>query len=358
MSQTENQRFITRMIFFIVLAAGFILILPRLQTIITVIVISILMFTLLDPFVDKLERFKIPRALSALMIILVILLLIALGVSRVVPLVENAAQQISQSFGVENTLNDRIQSGIDFLNSKLPVSAITTDIPEKINELTESLKQKLPGFLMGAGKGLINAFSGFFFVLFITFFFLKDERAIKKGIIRLVPNKHFEMSLNIMDKIQRQLSSYLQGLFLAATSVGITSIIGLFLVNTLFDAGINYIFLIGIWAGFANLIPYVGPTAGAIPAVLSVLISQPPNTLFIVILVIGVFVSVQFLDNNLVSPYLVGKSVELHPLIVFIVLIIGGNLMGLLGMMFAVPVAGIIKVTFGEIITNAPKYRA
>jgi predicted PurR-regulated permease PerM len=77
----------------------------------------------------------------------------------------------------------------------------------------------------------------------------------------------------------------------------------------------------------------------------------------IVVLVIGVFAFVQFLDNNIVSPYLVGKSVELHPLIVFIVLIIGGNLMGLLGMMFAVPVAGIIKVTFGEIITNAPKYQ-
>lgn len=358
MSMSENQRFIIRLILFIVLAAGFILILPRLQTIITLIVISILMFTLLDPFVDKLERYKIPRAVSTLLVILIILLLIAFGVSRIVPLVENAAQQLSQSFSSENTFSERLESGIEYVNSKLPLNAITTDLPEKINELLDNLRRKLPGVLMGFGKGLINALSGFFFVLFITFFFLKDERAIKKGIIRLVPNKHFEMSLNIMDKIQRQLSAYLQGLFLAATSVGVTSIIGLFIVNTFFDAGINYIVLIGIWAGFANLIPYIGPTAGAIPAILSVLMSQPPNTLLIVVLVIGVFVMVQFLDNTFISPYLVGKSVELHPLIVFIVLIIGGNLMGLLGMMFAVPVAGIIKVAFHEIVTNAPKYRS
>ena len=80
--------------------------------------------------------------------------------------------------------------------------------------------------------------------------------------------------------------------------------------------------------------------------------------ILIIVLVIGVFVLVQFLDNTFISPYLVGKSVELHPLIVFIVLIIGGNLMGLLGMMFAVPVAGIIKVAFHEIVTNAPKYQS
>ncbi|HDT12602.1 MAG TPA: AI-2E family transporter, partial [Candidatus Marinimicrobia bacterium] len=241
MSMSENQRFIIRLIIIIVLAAGFILILPRLQSIITVIVISILMFTLLDPFVDKLERFKIPRALSALLVIIIILLLIAFGVSRIVPLVENAAQQLSQSFSSENTFSDRLESGIEYLNNRLPLNAITTDLPEKINEVTDNLRRMLPGVLMGFGKGLINALSSFFFVLFITFFFLKDERAIKKGIIRLVPNKHFEMSLNIMDKIQKQLSSYLQGLFLAATSVGITSIIGLFIVNTFFDAGINYI---------------------------------------------------------------------------------------------------------------------
>ncbi len=362
MNTTENQRFIVRLIIFLILAAGFILILPRLQSLIIIVVISILIFTLLDPLVDKLERFNIPRGLSALLVMLLILTFIGLGISRFVPLVESAAQQISQSFSSENTFDERIESGIEYLNSKLPVNALTLDIPEKINEAMENIKKKLPQILMGFGKGIgkgvINTFSSFFFIIFITFFFLKDERAIKKGIIRLVPNKHFEMSLNIMDKIQRQLSSYLQGLFLAATSVGVTSIIGLFIINTFFDAGVNYIVLIGVWAGFANLIPYVGPIAGAIPALFSVLMSQPPNLMLSLILVVVVFLTVQFIDNNLTSPLLVGKSVDMHPLIIFLTLMIGANLMGLLGMMFAVPVAGIIKVTFSEIITNAPKYRA
>ncbi|MDD5583139.1 MAG: AI-2E family transporter [Candidatus Marinimicrobia bacterium] len=357
MNLTENQRFIIRLILFLALITGLILILPRLKSIITVIVISILMFTLLDSFVDKLERFKIPRALSALMVILIILLLIAFGISRVVPLVENAAKQISQSFNSENTFTEKLETGIVSLTNKLPFNTATIDIPERINGLINTLKKNLPTALIGFARGLISTFSSFFFVLFITFFFLKDERKIKKTLIRFVPNRYFEMSINLMDKIQRQLSAYLKGLFLAATNVGITSIIGLFLVNTFLDAGINYIILIGLWAGLANLIPYVGPTAGAIPAVISVLFTQPPNTFLVVLAVIAVFVLVQFIDNNFTSPYLVGKNVELHPLIVFLVLIIGGNLMGLLGMMLAVPIAGIIKVTVGEILTNAPKYR-
>ncbi len=357
MSLTENQRFIIKLIVFFALATGFIIVLPKLQSLITIIIISILFFTLLDPLVDKLERYRIPRGLSALLVILLLLVIIAFGVSRIIPHVEGAAQQISQSFSSQSSMNDRLEETINRINETLPVSSLTSDLPEKITELANSLKVKIPGLLLGVGKGLANTVYSFFFILFITFFFLKDERSIKKGLIKLVPNRHFEMSLNIMYKIQEQLSSYLQGLFLAATSVGVTSIIGLFIVNSFFDAGINYIVLIGVWAGFANLIPYIGPIAGAIPAVISVLLRQPPNMFLIVALVIGVFLIVQFIDNTVTSPYLVGKSVDLHPLIVFLVLIIGGNLMGLLGMLFAVPVAGIIKVMFTEIITNAPKYQ-
>ena len=162
--------------------------------------------------------------------------------------------------------------------------------------------------------------------------------------------------------IEQQISKYLRGQILAASSVAVLSVIGLFILNRL-GANITLIVFIGIIAGLANLIPMVGPFIGMIPAILIALMNNIGNDAalthqlfgavpspFYILDIVLMFIIVQQIDNNFITPVLVGESVGLHPMAVMIVLLIGGTLIGPLGMLFAIPAAGVLKVVISEIV--------
>jgi predicted PurR-regulated permease PerM len=186
-------------------------------------------------------------------------------------------------------------------------------------------------------------------VPFITFFLLKDGRTIKKALIQLVPNRYFEMSLSLLHKTGLQLGRYIRGQLLVSSIVGTLSIIGLYTL------GIPYFFIIGAIAGMANMIPYFGPIVGSIPGVLVAIMEK--GTMEAVIGVIIVFALVHLLDNILISPIIVSRSVHLHPLLVIIVIIIGSNVAGIVGMLVAVPVFAVLQVIVKEIIWSFQNYR-
>ena len=107
---------------------------------------------------------------------------------------------------------------------------------------------------------------------------LANAQNFKKGFIKMVPNRYFEMSLKIIDRISEQISSYIRGTFMAATIVGILSIIALQIVCSIFDMPHDYIILVGIIAGVFNLIPFIGPIIGALSGVLLIILSlETPN---------------------------------------------------------------------------------
>jgi predicted PurR-regulated permease PerM len=172
---------------------------------------------------------------------------------------------------------------------------------------------------------------------------------MKKAFIHLIPNRYFEMSLNVLHKIDQQLGWYLRGQFTEAFVVGVLSVLALWLLD------IQYFIIIGIFAGLANMVPYVGPVAGAVPAIVVTIINgnEPIKVIYIVV----AFAIVQLLDNVLLQPMVLSKSVHLHPLIIVFAVLIGGQFFGLLGMLLAVPAAGIIKVTSSELYQGIRKFR-
>jgi len=158
------------------------------------------------------------------------------------------------------------------------------------------------------------------------------------------------------------MSKYLAGQFLAASSVAVLSFLGLLILN-LCGANITLIVFISIIAGLSNLIPMVGPLVGMVPAVLisvmnnlgsevalsHLMFNTIPSPFFIFDIII-MFIIVQQIDNNLITPVLVGESVGLHPMLVMMSLFIGGIVLGPLGMLFAIPAAGIMKVIAREVV--------
>jgi putative permease len=173
---------------------------------------------------------------------------------------------------------------------------------------------------------------------FVVFFLLKDGRKIKKLLIEYVPNKYFETSLVLFHKINQQVSNYIRGQLVDNFIVGILAIISLYLLR------VNYSFLIGAVLGMVNLIPFVGPLMGL--AFGSLLILVDTGSTVDLLKFVGVFACIRVLDDIIIWPLALSKTVHVHPLMVIILIMLGGFFHGILGMLLAVPLYCSIKVTF------------
>ncbi len=190
-------------------------------------------------------------------------------------------------------------------------------------------------------KDLPNAFAQSFMVSilapFIAFFMLKDGHKISKHFMLLVPNSLFEMTLGLQHQINKQLGQFIIARFLEALLVGLVTFIGLTLISFPFAS------LLALFAAITNLIPYLGPVIGSIPALIIALINGYQT--FDLALVIGVYLVAQLIDAGILVPILVARIVNLHPVTVVLLIIIGGQFMGILGMIISIPLANALKVT-------------
>jgi len=340
-------------IFLIIMGVAFIFsIFSYVKTVLLMLLIAWLISVILNPLVDYLESIGFNRALAILTIMAIILGGIIALIIGIIPTVIKAVESISATLKSDLISNLTIQLE-QFFQEKFNNPDLARDLINKAEQIGGALLVEVAGFLKNAGTYV--AFVGI--VPIITFFLIKDRRLFKRALISQVPNRYFELFLNVLHKVDSQVTKYIQGQAIDALIVGLLSIIGLFIINLVFDNPVPYFFVIGMIAGVANLIPYLGPYVGAVPAIVLTILNNPDNVGYIIFWVIVVFVLVQLIDNNLVSPMVVSKSVNMHPITVVIAVIIGGNIAGMFGMLFAVPFWGIIKVTMREVSWGLRSYK-
>lgn len=366
-NQVDSWAKFYRLIVGLLLLGALYIIWPYISSVVIMLVFAFLFTTVLLPFVDLLERKLGKRVLGVLIITLAVTggigLFIGSFISQFVGQAKAVYEQVSQ-YNIE----EGVKSMVANLSAKMP-TFLTAILPQG-DELTEWLTGlasnvtayfqnliSLAGNLAGAiGSAL---FTGVM-VLIFTIIVMQNYHNFKRSMVHFIPNKYFEVGLRLTFNIERQVSNYLRGQFMAAASVAVMSIIGLLILNAL-GANMTLVIFIGIIAGLANLIPLVGPFVGMIPAILIAIMNNLGNQAavdhhlffiwspFYCVDIILMFMIVQQLDNNIITPKLVGESVGLHPLMVIIALLIGGTLLGPLGMLLAVPAAGIIKVIAQEV---------
>ena len=197
---------------------------------------------------------------------------------------------------------------------------------------------------------LLSGLTLFIIVPFALFFFLAEGRTIKRAIIEQVPNRYFELILNLLHRIDRQLGSYMRGMVLSVIIVSILSSTGLYII------GLEHFLVFGLLAGLANVIPYMGPAIGIIAGVVAAVLQYSALSFGVVIPVIIVFAIVQLVDNVFVAPMVVGRSVNLHPLLVIFAVFVGSELFGAVGMLLAVPTTAVIKVSVRTIYEGWRSY--
>jgi putative permease len=315
-----------------------------LSNIITILIISALLAYILDPIASYIEARGVSRMQATTMIFAVLFLIIGLSSWLLIPKLIHEMSSIQQGSGSGQeiqflaSLEQFIATNFSFIDSS------QLNFQERFADFSSGLSEQIVAFI----PNIVSVIMVAVIIPFVVFFLLKDGRNMKKQFISYVPNRYFEMTLNVLHKIDTQLGGYLRGQFIEASVIGLLSVIALGILQ------VKYFTIIGMIAGLANMVPYVGPVAGAVPAILVTLANDgdPMKLVYIVI----AFAIVQLIDNILVQPLVLSKSVNLHPLIIVFAVLIGGQFFGLLGMLLAVPAAGIIKVTSMELYNAIRKY--
>ncbi len=303
-------------------------------------------------FFDRvhIKKIRMPHFLSALLSLFVIVLVLLGLIAIFVPLIINQAETISRIDVGQIAQN--LQGPLQWLDEKLhllgaiPAGQTIQDfLVDKAKTLVNlgSVGSLLGNFISVAG----NIFIGLFSILFIAFFFLKDENMFEEGLLLFVPTKHHLATRKVVAESKNLLIRYYIGVVLELIGVMSLITIGLLIF------GVKNALLIGFFGGIMNIIPYLGPIIGSaigiILGVTSTLATGSYNELLpVIIKLAGVFVVVNFIDNNILVPVIYSKSVKSHPLEIFLVIIIGGGIAGLLGMLLAVPVYTLLRVIAKE----------
>lgn len=339
-------------IFLILLGiAAVVIIFPYVKDVLVMFIVSALFSILLSPLVNYMESRGISRALSILMVMLLIVALLAVTLRLIIPGIIRAVNALTEELqsGVITDMGSKVEA---FFDKNFHNPELARNVTGKLNELGIQLLGSLGKFFKSVGSFVASMV----IIPVITFFLIKDWRKFKRALIARVPNRYFELTLNILHKAGHQVGRYIQGQALVALNVGVLSIIGLLIINLVFERPVPYFVFVGMLAGLANLVPYLGPFMGAVPAIILAIFSNPPNLPVVLLWIVVMFVIVQAIDNTLISPLVVSKSANVHPLTVIVVVLIGGKIAGAMGMLFAVPFWGIIKVVSSQIMWGIKNY--
>jgi predicted PurR-regulated permease PerM len=331
----------------ILVIAAILYFLYEIQTVIVYLCISLILCLIANPLVQFLKnKLKFSNSLAATTTIIFFILLMVGFILLFVPLIISQANNLSlldthklqlQFFETERSIESYFNIQHVDLGKVLKDSKIASAFSFGY---FSSFINSIMGFMADMGMGLVSVF-------FITFFFIKDQEDFKAGAKKILPDTNEDKILNSITKINHLLTRYFIGLLLQLTVVFILYLIVLMIF------GNKNALVIAFLCAILNIIPYIGPIIGTILAALLTMISLIgsdfqseilPTTIYVVI---G-FLLVQAIDNNISQPIISSKSVNSHPLEIFLVTLISGITFGIIGMVIAIPVFTMLKVILKE----------
>jgi len=297
---------------------------------------------LLDPVVSWLERKGWSRLWAVVVLALVLVLAITGFFLYLVPAMGEEFQRLGKRLPeYTQRLRAQVEPLLERARARYPEEFV--DVRDRA---IEAARENLPKLAGSVGKWLSTIFDSVrAFILFLlnlvfvpvfAFYLLVDFPKVKRGIRDLIPLPYREIVLERIHEVDQAVASFLRGQLTIALILAFINATGMVLIDV--PLGL----VIGITAGLANMIPYMALIVGLLPAVL--LCWAEHGSWLRVILVIAVFSGAQMLEGMVLSPRILGKSVNLHPVWVLLAIIIGGSLFGIFGMLIAVPAAAAIHV--------------
>lgn len=295
----------------------FLLFLYQIRKIILFLFISLIFVSALSPIVDKMEKFKIPRRLAVFLIYLLIILTLVLIIASVMPIV------ISQTVSlIERLPSFLTRIGFYRLNLK----------PSDYSQHLVNLPQNIFRIVISTFSGII----GIFAFLVVSFYLLMERKKLSKYLHFLFAEEGEKKTEKFILSLEQKLGGWVRGQIILMFIIGLLSYLGLKLL------ALDYALPLALLAGFLEFIPNIGPTVAMVPAaVVGFAYSLPMG-----FAVIALYFSIQQLENNIIVPKVMEKTVGLHPLITLLSLMVGFKIGGFAGSVLSVPLVLFIKVFF------------
>ncbi len=309
----------------ILLVAFAILVVWSLIDIVLLLFLSMILAAAISPWITTLARRRIPRPVGVLIVYTALLAVFVAIVVLLVPAITREAASIAANFP------EHYKRFTDFFLSKGAVdSGVLTTAKDAVTNVTRGLFAGL--------KDIAGGFASFLLVLVITFYFTVDEENLRRFWIRMVPSAYRDRLVRVTRLVEERIGNWFRGQLTISVAIAALS----YLVLTII--GIPNALLLAIIAGVAAFIPLVGLAIGAIPAVFVALTVSVTKATIVLVFVIALY---QLVGNVLV-PKVMSKAVGLNPVVIILVMLLGADLAGMLGLVLAIPVASIIDAFVRE----------
>lgn len=297
---------------------------------------------LLNPIVTWMERIGLPRPIGAPLTFLVMIgvvvgasvLLLPLLARQTLDLLDRVPDMAASLESFTNTQLARIG-----VSGRIALDPESLDVQESLREMLSGDSAQLMGLLRGAGSVLAAVLHGVITLIvapFIAFYIIIDLPRLSDGVRRLVPPDRRGELVDVVERIGRTVGAYFRGQLLVASFVGVATAIGLAIIGLPFWA------IVGIIAGFFNLVPFIGPFAGgAVGVVVALVVGGGIGQAVAVVVVMTL---VQQIDNHVITPNILSRTVHVHPVTIILSLAVAASMFGILGMLVAIPTIAATKL--------------
>lgn len=324
------------------------LLLYRFATLVGYVLIALIFSYLFEPIVNKMQVAGFNRTTAALLVVISFILLLVWASTTIGPTIGNQILNLAQQINIEtaNNIAGKIETQVLLIAPFIGDGQIKQVFTQFIDRLLDI------GDIQSALSNIVGIFANIFtatlIIPFATFFFLKDGSKLRRQILEIVPNKYFETTLTILNKIETRLLMYFKGVLIQSTLIAIIS------WSLLSYIGLNNALSVGVAVGLANTIPYFGPIIGYLLSIIIGIFETGDFTL-VPYCILAILIA-QVVDNVVLQPLIFSKSADIHPLYILFIILIGAELAGILGMLVAIPIATIIRIIITEINWSLNNY--
>ncbi|QVK19968.1 AI-2E family transporter [Mycoplasmatota bacterium] len=295
---------------------------------------SFIIAFLLAPIVDRFERYGRSRMLAVTIVYIFMILGLSFIFVNLVPIIIDQTELLIEGIptlidGIENIVLD-IKNYLKFLPDDIEPNF------DNFTQLLSSLIEVVYGWIKSSFNNIFSSITVVVLIPIITAYLLYDYNKIKQNLKLYLIKKNKIYTKKFLEKVNDSLGMYVRGLFLVMLILSILSSIGFLII------GLEYYLFFGIIVGLTNAIPIFGAfIGGCFPVLYSLSISFNKAILVLVIIVI-----LQFVESSIVTPYIQSKNMKIHPLLIILSILLFGKLFGFLGVLFAVPLVTLIKITY------------
>ena len=329
MAENQTLEISTGSIFRAIVIVLFFFFIYVLKDVLIVFLFGLIIASAISPFSNWLDQKGFPRLWGVLILFLVVLGLFALVASLVIP---SLATDIDQLTTTLPTVFEKVSVSLENVQQGAPAYLdFVSEIQNILSGFSSYLQQSSQS-VVGLAVGIFGGVISFLAVLVISFYLSVTKKGVESFLESVVPEKYESYVKDLWKRSERKVGLWLQGQLLLALIVGLVVYVGLSLM------GIKFALVMGLLAFAFEIVPVVGPVLAAIPAVILAFLQEPTLGLWVILF----YVIVQQLENHILVPVVMGKTIGLNPVVVIMALLVGANLAGIAGMIIAVPVATII----------------